>query len=361
MVPAEAQPKPQLPQITKVALLTGPGSINETDVRYQVHGTDLGIMWADQQKHILTAFGDTFGTGGAGSGPVPATPAQRDWRSNTLARGSDQDPAHGLILNFVTDRPGHAKELVPSLKRDNEEISTIPTGGVNVEGRDYLAYMSVRHFGPAGGQWTTNYSAVAYSDDGGRNWVPDPETRRPNTAAFDDHFQMIAYAKRDGFVYAFGTPNGRFGAAYLARVPERQLLDQAAYQYWTGSGWQRGNSVIAAPIMPAPVGELSVRYDSTFHRWMSTYLDESRHAIVLRFAPQPTGPWSPEIQLATADKYPSLYGGFQHPASNGTDLYFTMTQFNQYNVSLMHAKLPHDVLETLPPSVPATPIGRPAD
>ncbi|MGH4016672.1 MAG: DUF4185 domain-containing protein [Pseudonocardiaceae bacterium] len=326
-VPGAAQPNGEVPQATRVALLTGAGSINETDVRYQVSGTDLGIMWNDKRGQVLLAFGDTFGTGWTGSDPVSGSPTELDWRSNTLARSSDHDPSDGLsFYDFITDYPGHAKELVPSLKQDHVEMTTIPTGGVNISGRNYMAYMSVRHYGPGAGQWTTNYSAIAYSDDDGQTWVQAPGTRRLNTPDFDDHFQMIAYAQQDRFVYAFGTSNGRFGSAYLARVPEQKLLDQAAYEYWSDSGWKRGDSVIAAPIVPGPVGELSICFNETLHRWMMMYLDESRAAIVVRLAPQPAGPWSPPITVATAEKYPTLYGGFFHPASNSTEIYFTMTQ-----------------------------------
>lgn len=340
-VPAAAQPNGEPRQASTVALLTGPGSINQTDLRYHVHGTDLGIMWTDEDGQLRIAFGDTFGAGWAGSSGLSGTSADHDWRSNTLARSSAQDPSDGLFFaDFVTDHPGHAKELLPSLKRDHEEISTIPTGGVHVAGRDYLAYMSVRHFGPHG-RWTTNHSGVAYSDDDGQTWVTAPGARRPNTPAFDDPFQMIAYARRNGFVYAFGTPNGRFGAAHLARVPEKKLLDQDAYEYWTGlGGWRSGDATAAAPIVPGPVGELSVRYDTTLGSWMMMYLDESRDAIVVRLARQPTGHWSPELTIATAEQYPGLYGAFLHPGSNGTEVYFTMTQFSRYNVTLMRAELP---------------------
>jgi hypothetical protein len=151
---------------------------------------------------------------------------------------------------------------------------------------------------------------------------------------------MISFARRDGFVYAFGTPNGRFGQAYVARVPEQQLLDLSRYEYWTGTAWQRGASAIAAPIMTGPVGELSVRYDPTLRSWEMMYFDEPQAAIVVRLARQPTGPWGKPVPVATSQQYPTLYGGFLHPDSRGSDIYFTMTQYDRYNVSLMHATLP---------------------
>ena len=327
-------------QASRVAVLTGAESINATEARYQVKGTDLGIMWTDDRGQILTAFGDTFGPGWAGHGSEVADPAASDWRSNTLARSSDHGPAEGMsFTDFITDRAGHAKELLPSLKRDGVEVSKIPTSGVNVGGRNYLAYMSVRHFGQPG-QWLTNYSGIAYSDDGGQSWVDVPSAVRPNTPGFDEKFQMIAYARQDGFIYAFGTPNGRVGDAYLARVAEQRLLDTSAYEYWTGRAWQRGASAIAAPIMAGPVGELSVRYDQTLKSWEMMYLDQPRGAIVVRLAPQPAGPWGAPMPVATSSQYPTLYGGFLNPHSHGSDIYFTMTQYDRYNVSLMHTTLP---------------------
>lgn len=343
--PGAAQTGP-VSQASAVAVITGAKSINATEVRYGIKGTDLGIMWTDERGRILAAFGDTFGPGWAGVSSGFAKPATIDWRSNTLGRSVDRNPSDGMSFdNFVTDRPGHAKELLPSLKKDGVEMTKIPTGGVNIDGRNYLAYMSIRSFTEPG-HWITNYNGVAYSDDGGQTWKDAPSARRENTAALDGKFQMIAYARDDGFVYAFGTPNGRFGAAHLARVPEHELLDNSAYEYWTGKGWERGSSEIAAPIVAGPVGELSIRYDKELNSWEMMYLDESAKAIVLRLAPQPSGPWGAPIQVATASEYPDLYGGFLNPDSQGTDLYFTMTQYKSYNVMMMHTKLPSSVVRS---------------
>ena len=340
---AAAQTAP-VNQASAVAVITGAKSINATEARYEVKGTDLGIMWTDERGRILAAFGDTFGPKWAGVSSGFAQPEMIDWRSNTLARSTDRNPTDGMSFdNFVTDHPGHAKELLPSLKKDGVEMTKIPTGGINIDGRNYLAYMSIRSFTQPG-HWITNYSGIAYSDDSGQSWTDVPSARRQNTAALDGKFQMIAYAQQDGFVYAFGTPNGRFGAAHLARVPERQLLDNSAYEYWTDKGWEHGSSDIAAPIVAGPVGELSIRYDKALNSWEMMYLDESAEAIVLRLAPNPTGPWGGPIQVATSREYPDLYGGFLNPDSDGTDLYFTMTQYKSYNVMMMHTKLPANVV-----------------
>ncbi|MGH3548309.1 MAG: DUF4185 domain-containing protein, partial [Pseudonocardiaceae bacterium] len=123
-------------------------------------------------------------------------------------------------------------------------------------------------------------------------------------------------------------------------------LDTSAYEYWNGKTWQRGGSESAAPIVAGPVGEISVRYDEILKSWEMMYLDESRKEIVVRLAPQPAGPWSAEIPVATSREYPNLYGGFLDPDSKGTDLYFTMTQYDSYNVMMMHAKLPDSAVRS---------------
>jgi hypothetical protein len=138
-------------------------------------------------------------------------------------------------------------------------MTKIATGGVNVNSRGYLAYMSVRHWGLPG-HWTTNYAGIATSDDNGQTWTEVPGARRDNTADRGDKFQMVSFARLDNYVYLFGTPNGRFGNTYLARVPDNKLTTPADYQYWTGTGgWRTGTDRIASPILPGPVGEISSR------------------------------------------------------------------------------------------------------
>ena len=208
------------------------------DSKWDITATDLGIMWDDGAGGVLTAFGDTFGIwGGPGGGGD-------DWRSNVLLHSTDTDLTDGMEFDSaVLDAPGHAGEIIPSLKVPGTEHTTIPTAGIEVGGVQYLAYMSVRQWGPPG-MWDTNFSRIAYSSDGGDTWnsTDGPTWNNPGaeTSTGTHPFQMVAFAKRDGYVYMFGTPNGRFGAAHVSRVAEASILDKAAYEYWTGSAWETG-------------------------------------------------------------------------------------------------------------------------
>ena len=61
-------------QTVKVARVTGatpPGedlpNPNQTALRDQLLGTDLGILWAAGDHEVMIAFGDTYGRGWGGS------------------------------------------------------------------------------------------------------------------------------------------------------------------------------------------------------------------------------------------------------------------------------------------------------
>jgi hypothetical protein len=337
--PAQAAPAPA--PAVQVAKLTGPGSINDTENRFALKATDLGILWDNGSGEILTAFGDSYGSGWTGPGGGVGDPTTIDWRCNLLFRSKDRTLADGMTLDSAAeDRPGHAKQFLDCKKVDRDEHTVIPTAGIAVGERQYVHYMSVNYWGPAG-SWFTNYSGFAYSDDNGETWTKDPNARWQNTAQWDNNFQMAALVRDRGYVYMIGTPNGRFGNAQLARVPEQQVLAKNAWRYWDGRGWSARESA-AVPIAIGPVSEVSVQWNAYLGKWLMMYLDEQRASVVLRSATSLTGPWSGEKIVAKGTDFPGLYGTYMHPWSSGPDLYFTMSQWDPYNVFLMRTKLSDD-------------------
>jgi hypothetical protein len=327
-----AAPSPAQP----VALIAGQGvgDINQTRSRFGVHATDLGVMWRDSRGRVAIAFGDTYGQGWGGNGAGPET---ADWRYNTLAHSTDDNLADGLSIDsMISDHSGHAAQILPG-DPAVQEVTVIPTAAISVGSRDYLHYMSVRSWG-TNGTWITNYSGLAYSDDGGQRWIKAPAARWTNRDG-GSHFQMAAATKQGDFVYLFGTANGRFGDAYVARVLGSRMLDLSAYEYWTATGWQSGSLDRAIPVMAGPVGELSILYNTTLRRWVALHLDERRAAIVMRTANEPTGPWTGGQVVANSADHPGLYGAFLHPDSTGENLYFAMSQWAPYHVRLMRLRL----------------------
>jgi hypothetical protein len=308
---------------------------NQTHARFDVGGTDLGIVWDKGGGEYFVAFGDTNNTAG-------------HWtRSNVLAKSSDTNLDDGLTFStMIQSSPGIAKEILPSKKINFDEQTVIPTAGITVGNRHYIHYMSVNHWGDAG-RWYTNYAGIAYSDDNGQNWIKHPTARwHNNNTTWDNKFQMAAMVKNGGFVYMYATPNGRFGDVYLARVPENNLLNIGDYRYWDGLGWVTDQAAAKA-VAIGVAGEISVAYNTHFNRFIMTYLNEDRQAIVMRDAPTPVGPWSGE-KILVPGNFTGLgqYNAFMHPLSNNSStLYFIMsTWYPDYNTHLMKVTLNSDML-----------------
>ena len=317
-----------------VAQLTGSSSRNDTSARWDVRGTDLGHTFRHRDR-LYMVFGDTFGAGGLG---------RENWRSNVMALIADAEPRHGLPFEtMITGPDGAAKELIFSRKIDGIEKTVIPTNGIALGGRMYLHYMSVRQWQEPG-HWQVGHSGLAYSDDEGQSWRTPADAVWPE----DSGFEQVAFARDGGFVHSFGIPEGRYGGVRLRRAAPERILVPAAYEYWNGADWVADASA-AAVIVPAPVGELSVAWSSPHKRWLMLYLEPQRRAIVLRTAPQLTGPWGHEQVVVTADEYPGLYGPYIVAGSEiDADLYYTMSLWGPYNVFLMHT--------TLQPAAPETKV-----
>lgn len=325
---------PRVEAVRLVEQVTGHGSANRTDMRWQVDGTDLGLMWETEPGRIAMVFGDTFGKGwsaGEVGGP--------DWRSNVLAYSTDRDLSDGLTLDtMVQDSRCHAAELLGSRKIKNWETTTIPTSGFALGGRQYLSFMSVNRWSRIPGMWWTNYGGIAYSDDGGSTWVKDQHARWDNLFGLG-RFQVTAMVPHGDHVYMFGTPNGRIGVIGLARVPKAEVLNKTAYQYWVHGTWAPAAENQATPLVAGIASELSVRVDPGTGLWQMSYLDPARGAIVLRTAADPQGSWTEPVQLVSTADYPKAYGGFLHPWSTSRDLYLAISEWDSYNVYLLHARL----------------------
>lgn len=358
------QPAPAAPPATvggspttMVDWVTGPNGPNKTLDRFGISGTDLGVVWDNgdpANRQVLMAFGDTFGY---------CKVHGEQWRYNVMFRSNDHDLSKGIHIapGSTTDRyggspawsSGLSKQLINTLKRAPEETGIIPTSGISLGGKQYVNFMSIKQWGHDG-EWWTNFSAIAESKDNGQTWGVFPGSIRTSNADAipgagftpgNENFQMGAFMKgKDGYLYSFGTPSGRGGAAFLSRVPPNNLPDPGKYQYWNGDGegrWVPGNPAAATPIFPAPVGEMSAQYNDYLKQYLVLYTDGGSNDVVARTAPNPTGPWSGPQQLVSSWSMPGgTYAPMIHPWSSGKDLYFNLSLWSAYDVMLMHTVLP---------------------
>lgn len=307
----------------EVARLTGPGSVNRTDTRWGVRGTDLGHMFTHRGR-VYFVFGDTFGR-------RPGA-----WRSNVMAWADpEQDPARGIAFaGMVTGWRGRAKQLIGRGQVPGTCVTVIPTYGVSTGDAMVLHYMAVREWGTPGG-WRLDHSGLARSGNDGRSW-------RPAGVSWpgDSGFGQVAMARSGGHIYLFGIPGGRFGACHLARVPADRLLDPTAYEYWEGADWASGDPGRARAVVEPPVGELSVRWSPHYESWLMLHLDVRARAVVLRMAPQLVGPWSQGQEVVSGRSVRTIYAPYLSPWWNdGADIWFTLSRYNYYNVFWWHTSL----------------------
>lgn len=358
----------------------------------EVYGTDLGIMWFNGVNgYTQLAFGDTFG------GPNMSG----DWRSNVLLLSDDTELYDGLSLINT----GYAPQFIPAARNQvffiGSEVTNIPTAAIYANAENYVNYMSVKSWDTPG-RWTTNYSAISMYDPATDKWVLQPSTVRsagwfrsstPYVAG-SQNFQQMAYVLQPEdqvapggtrYLYAFGTPAGRAGSAFLSRVPETTITDLSQYEYWDGSTWVLDRPAVAAPVIgDSPnsgglfgffidlannpnffggwfagftgaktggnVSEMSVQYNEYLDKYVMLY-GNGFNNVILRTADTPEGQWSDPVTIATSISYPGLYAPMIHPLSGTgllTDsagdpdlstLYWNMSIWSNYNVVLMETDL----------------------
>lgn len=352
-------PQGPLPSIsgsaTSVAWVTGPQSPNSTYDRFGISGTDLGISWDNGKGQTLMAFGDTFGN---------CSVSGAQWRSNVLMRSDDKNLADGITVADAVPgdqnsgavvqaaAPKFASEIVPSLGIAGVEDTVIPTAAIAIGGTQYMNYMSVRQWGDPG-RWVTNFSAIATSTDNGQTWATALQTIRvnagitipslPQVEESNGKYQMNAYVEgQDGYIYQFGTPNGRFGAAFVARVKPADILDLTKYEYSTQDPAKPWSTNVADSVstVKEPVSELSVAWNDTVKRYVMMYGNEIDRTILARTSDKPEGPWSaPKTILDTRQTNGGIYAPYIHPDSTGNDLYFTASRWSDYNVLLLKTSL----------------------
>ena len=165
----------------------------------------------------------------------------------------------------------------------------------------------------------------------------------------------------------YGTPNGRQGAAYLSRVAEKDILDLSKYDYYsagspggwfglgaTPAGWYRNNPAAATPVFGQDTGacgvanpgnqvsEMSVQYNKSLKKYVVLYGDQFNN-IVMRTSDTPQGTWS-SAKVLMAQQNGGIYAPMMHPWSpstqgTGTDLYWNLSLWSDYNVMLMRTDL----------------------
>ncbi|EUA24336.1 hypothetical protein I552_3315 [Mycobacterium xenopi 3993] len=244
--------------------MTGPNGPNKTLDRFGISGTDLGILWDNGDpvnRQVLMAFGDTFGY---------CRLRGQQWRYNVLFRSQDRNLSDGITVpaGVPNDRysgspmqqPNFSKQVLPGIKWASQE-GMIPTAGIAIGRTQYMNFMSIKQWAAtANGRRTTQRSrcrrtTARTGDLSGTVRASSPDSvPGARYVPGNENFQMGAFMRgKDGYIYSFGTPSGRGGPAFLARVPPNFVPDVTKYQYWNGdhNAWVPNNPGAATPVFPA--------------------------------------------------------------------------------------------------------------
>lgn len=294
------------------------GADLDTNARWHVAGTALGIPYLLENGSIGYLFGDTFST------PWPESP-HNDWRSPVMLR-SNIHPASptGIVFDSAAKvwGNGRAPGILDHNSHDwrgiwpNSEISCIPNDGISFPEtrRQIISFQSINRWKP--GPWRSRYATLAYSDNG-NDFVRVPFLTWWNTEQNTDPFQMWTMQRDGDWVYVFSVRSGRQrGLMMLRRVRWDRMFFPNEYQGWgwNGTNWDWGPPWTCTPILEGVFGEPSVRKlaDGT---WAMCYLNGETLTVVSRTATGPDRLWSCEKTQVTFQQEQNLYGGFIHPWS----------------------------------------------
>jgi len=121
----------------------------------------------------------------------------------------------------------------------------------------------------------------------------------------------------DGYIYIYGTREDPFNkSALVARVPEAEFADIAAWRFFNGRSWVR-DIAAAAPITDRVSNELSVSPLPDGRYVMVFQLDSVRRDVAARIGKTPWGPFGPVKTLYRCDPPPKhkifCYNAKAHP------------------------------------------------
>jgi hypothetical protein len=257
-------------------------TLNQTQRRYGVIGTDLGNTF-EHAGRIHFCFGDTIGPGAY----------------KPLASSASSDPDAPLAIDFVSDAPGSFVPMrIPGVSLGPYEV---PVSGLSLDGGMYVVVST--NYSPA---TPTDRSVLARFDETTRSFTAIREISRLPGGHFIKMTLRLApdgvagIAVGEPHVLIFGSGVYRRSNVYLAAVPAQGFESGEGTRYFAGLAggepvWS-GTEGDALPIVVHPVvGDLSVVYAEQAGLWLMTYDSRNPQGIVLRYAPQPWGPWSEAV------------------------------------------------------------------
>ena len=329
----------------RISITTGPNGVNaELLTAAGQGGTDLGIPFTLADGRIMLLFGDTFSADKMGG----------FWNSNFMAITTDTDLTDGLNFDsVVTNQIGMIKPFAQGKHEDGSkddperEITKIPTGGISVNGNNYIFYMSIHFWVP----WSVAYNqCLKATDDTFTEWAEVEGLKWTKDELYNaGQVYPFLNPKEPDYVYFTSIPGGRKGGAILFRVLKENFEEKDEYEYLVGpSTYLKGsagiNSLNENPyyIIEPGVSEPSIMYSKYLNKWI--YSTIKGGGLMFLLADNVEGPYEERYLAINGDApFINYYGGFVHQAFTDTDgrrIYIQLSEYNPiYNISLVEIVL----------------------
>ncbi len=363
----------------RISAVTGRFATTDTMELFDVGGTDLGIpftyTYKNQEEEDVTElrilFGDTFSN----------EYLVGNWRSNVMAVTTDFDFIDGITIDsFVsTADNGFATELIPGIHVNQQQMTAIPTGAMQIGNAIYVYYMGVRVWGDDG-EWWTNLGGVYKSTDGTHfSRVESMYFYSNKMVNFTQNYPLIVDEDHDGiddWLYVYGLSGGRASGLRCMRVSlkgdggevltgeeqQAKVENLDNYRFFNGyvdgeATWIEYNEYYMAltwnhsedaEVISAPCGEMSICYNPYLNKYMATY--QQHNTLIMKLADTPYGPYGKSEIILTSSDFNTFYNAFTTSAmlkDDGKTVYFLMSQWPRsdsgatlnYFVGLMEMKL----------------------
>ena len=263
------------------------------------------------------------------------------WRNNTASYTGDLDASDGIGgLSEDLDSKGAPREFFPQTTDEhafNVAHSEVllgkdgcqkpcgarwalwpgPLVGDTARQRALILYTEI--YGEPG-DWNFHSVGTGIATwEGAGKPVSRPEVR-PGTAHPTLLFQenepgfASAAAIHDGQLYLFGC-GGSNKECRLARAPLESILDRSGWTFFAG-GERWATKPDEATTLFEGMDMTSVHWNSSLQSWLAVYSPPFANQLMMRSAPQLTGPWSAAVKvadlLAPATSGDFAYSGLGH-------------------------------------------------
>ncbi len=351
----QSQPQPPAPNnsplSTGLAISEGPelacALFDSKAGALGIGGADLGVPLVDGNMTWLI-FGDTSDSPAASiKGPTGIVGS-----SSVVGSGVPFD-----CSNFSwVEAGGRFYQPLVSKRTPGSDESTVPAGGITLNGTRYIYSMRVDHWA-AGANDTTHAHGVLFRQEGPgpfkevAQWPLDAPfvNAAPVFGQLDNGTQAVFLALSGPY---------RKSPVYLAYVLPEDITNSSRYRYLSGYGpdgspeWT-GNASDASPLVDGVwAGELSLAYDRPLGEYLLMFFDHKARKLDLYYSGSPYGPFSGPLQSEPcgASTRPSwmqpgwggCYGGYIIPddfGADGHDLYYTLSLWDPYATFVMKERL----------------------